>query len=329
MASSLAFIHGLRALLTLVLALGCALAALVAHGGRISTKLDVLTHFAPFWLAGALLAFLLTLTAQRGPLREAAMALAFIAIVAAAALVAPEYLRPMSARAGADAPHQIKLIQFNVWGRNHDVEATVDWILAEQPDLVVMQELKPPLRDALLARAKGYELVCDHRSVCHTAILTRLPATRYVIGEDALPGASTPLAVGTFQAPDGQPFTLLGVHYTWPTHGGVQQAQGRRVAAMLSRFPDARLILSGDFNSTPWSFSRRREDAAFGLERRTRGVFSWPAAQFTRFSLQMPFPFLPIDHVYAGDGWRTVEVRRGPRLGSDHFPIVVVLAPAN
>ncbi|MFN3522380.1 MAG: endonuclease/exonuclease/phosphatase family protein [Phenylobacterium sp.] len=328
MGSFLAVVHGLRGLLTLGLGLACAVAALAAQGGRISNRLDVLTHFAPFWLAGGLLAAGVALLSPRGPLREASLSLGALAVLAASMLIAPEYLRPMSPPAPPDAPGRIKLIQFNVWGRNPDVAATADWILGQQPDIVVMQELKAPMREALLARAKGYELVCDHRSVCNTAILTRLKPIRYEIPEHGLPGESLPLAVASFRTTGGRTFTVVGVHYTWPTHGGVQQAQGVQAAAILDRFPKDTLILSGDFNSTPWSFSRRREDRAFGLERRTRALFSWPAARFSPLRLQLPFPFLPIDQVYAGSAWRTVEVRRGPRLGSDHFPVVAVLAPA-
>ena len=40
-----------------------------------------------------------------------------------------------------------------------------------------------------------------------------------------------------------------------------------------------------------------------------------------------PLPVLPIDHVYAGPGWATVSVERGPSIGSDHYPLVVILAP--
>ena len=60
----------------------------------------------------------------------------------------------------------------------------------------------------------------------------------------------------------------------------------------------------------------------FGLERRTKALFSWPAY----LGAKVPFPFLPIDHVYAGKAWRTVSVKRGPRLGSDHYPVFVTLA---
>ena len=41
----------------------------------------------------------------------------------------------------------------------------------------------------------------------------------------------------------------------------------------------------------------------------------------------LPFALLPIDHVSAGPGWRTVRVERGPLLGSDHYPVIVTLAP--
>jgi endonuclease/exonuclease/phosphatase (EEP) superfamily protein YafD len=86
------------------------------------------------------------------------------------------------------------------------------------------------------------------------------------------------------------------------------------------------MIVTGDFNSTPWSFQRRRWDRAIGIPRRERAVPSWPARNYKR--LKWPgMPFLPIDHVYAGPAWATVNVRRGPRLSSDHYPLVVTLAP--
>jgi endonuclease/exonuclease/phosphatase (EEP) superfamily protein YafD len=93
-------------------------------------------------------------------------------------------------------------------------------------------------------------------------------------------------------------------------------AHSRGAAAFEAR----RLILTGDFNSAPWSFTLRRFDRRVGLRRRTRALATWPTRRFA-----MPFPFLAIDHVYAGSDWKTVSVRRGPRLGSDHFPVVVIL----
>lgn len=319
-------LSALRAVLTFQLAVICATLALAAHGGASSPRLDILAHFAPFWLAGGLLALLLAATARQGLLRWAGLVLAVTACIAAGGLMAPEYLRHMSPRAPRDAPDQIKLIQFNLWARNADHAATADWIIDQDPDVVVMEEFTADMGRALLKRAPGYHLTCG---ACSTAILSRRPAREIRIDRRSLPGTYAPVAIARLSAPDGRPYTVVGVHYTWPTYGGVQQAQGVRLAATLDRVRDKQLILAGDFNSTPWSFSRRREDDLFGLERRTRALFSWPATKVAGGRLPTPFPFLPIDQVYAGDGWRTVSVERGPRLGSDHFPVIVRLAPAD
>ena len=85
---------------------------------------------------------------------------------------------------------------------------------------------------------------------------------------------------------------------------------------------------AGAYRHAATSFSRRREDTLFALERRTRALFSWPAERGPA-GMGLPFALLPIDHVYAGPGWRTVRAERGPRLGSDHYPVIVTLAPSS
>ena len=99
-----------------------------------------------------------------------------------------------------------------------------------------------------------------------------------------------------------------------------------RLAEAVAPFDRASLIVAGDMNSTPWSYALRRQDKTLGLIRRTRGLFSWPAAEFGPWRLRTPLPFLAIDQVYAGSAWKTVSVTRGPFAGSDHFPVVVVLS---
>lgn len=290
----------------------CAGAALAAHGGRWSPRLDVFTHFAPIWLAGGLAVALYALALGEPGSRRGLIALGVTAAALAALLIAPEFRRPRGAAAAADAPGQIKLIQFNAWRDNADLAPVLDWLAAQDADIIVLQEAER-LRDPLVRRT-GYHLAFGSESV---AILSK---TRPIAAGIDLPPdrpARPPLVRATFEGP-GAPFTVVATHYAWPIYGGFQEAQGRVVGELLAQFPSAGLILSGDFNSTPWSFARRREDRLFGLERRTRALFSWPAGAY--------FPLLPVDHVYAGRGWRTVSVTRGPAIGSDHFPVVVILA---
>lgn len=315
----------MAAALALALAVAGTSGALAAQGGRISDRLDIAAHFAPIQLWMVLAGVALALLTPRSRLRAATICMAAVGAPLALLLIWPELTRAES-RAPAGAGADLKLVQFNVWGgRNRDLEGTLDWIYAQDADVVVLQEVKPRVLDAI-SRRGGYHVTCERRYRCQTVILSkRAPVETGAPEVDE--GARVSSARATLPLPDGSRFTVLGVHYTWPIPAGPQQAQGRRLAAMIGEFPRDRLVVSGDFNSTPWSFSRRLEDRAFGLERRTRMLFSWPAAARPGRAAS-PLPFLPIDHVYAGPAWRTVSVERGPRLGSDHYPVVVRLALA-
>lgn len=311
----------LRAL-ALVLAAAFAALALAAQGGRFSDRLDVLTHFTPIWLGGLLLAALVwALTGRRG---RSTPLLALVGALSALTLMIPE-LTAKQSLGGNVSGRTLKVVQFNVWGRNRDPEGTARWILATDPDIIVLEEgfSRSGGVTRALARRYPHRTTCAEPRPCSTMIL----AKHRPLAEGGLSRAHLVGAWATYPAPGG-PYTVVGVHYTWPYPAGPQQRMTLRLAEVLERFPKDRLIVSGDFNSTPWSFSMRRQDRLFGLERRTRGMASWPAGDFSRLHVASPFPLLAIDQIYAGAAWRTVRVKRGPKLGSDHYPVVIVLAPA-
>lgn len=300
----------------LLMSLGSAALALLAQGGRFSVRLDVLTHFAPAYLALALLALPLSLLAAR-PLREISLALVAIGVIASGALILPEYLADDGRAPIAPGVRPIKVIQFNAWGRNPKAAEAARWVLDQKPDIILLQE-GGALRGALLAA--GYHRTCQG---CGAGIFTR---GFEVIEPNVKEDPRGYYSVVTLRDERGE-FPVIVVHRHWPTRFALNAAQAAEFRQVVARHPRARLILGGDFNSTPWSFARRRDDADFGLIRRTRGLFTWPAETISHNRLPAPFPYLPIDHVYAGRDWATVSVTRGPRLGSDHYPVVVELAP--
>jgi endonuclease/exonuclease/phosphatase (EEP) superfamily protein YafD len=301
-----------------LLAAGCAGGAAAAHLGRRSLTWDILAHFAPLWLGGAAAAFLAGLL-FRGATRAAILTPALVSLAASAALIAPELGRDAGPRAPADAPDQLRIVQFNLWHSNAELDRVAEWTTAVAADIAVFQETRPEVRGAM--EAQGWRLAVHRPDVM---IFARRAAVRTGPGRspDRTPG---PLATATFGDERGE-YTVVGVHYAWPTDGD-QPDQERRLARVLAQIPSERAIVAGDLNSTPWSFSRRRWDEAFGLIRRTRAVFTWPVPGSESIALPALIPFLPIDHVYAGSGWATVKVERGPRLGSDHYPVIVTLAP--
>jgi endonuclease/exonuclease/phosphatase (EEP) superfamily protein YafD len=273
----------------------------------------VLTHLAPFYLAAGLLTLAAALVFHD---RYRTLGLIFggAALAGAMLLMAPEYLRSAGPRAPANAPGQLKLIQFNAWGGQGGVDKAVAWLAAQHPDILVVEESTRSLRAAIQA-GTGMILTGGRANV---AIFSRAPPLAVDQPSDDFTGPMM-LNAATFATAAG-PAAVLGVHYPWPTERERLKLADNLVEVVRDHPADT-TILVGDFNSTPWSFARRREDSEFGLIRRTRALFSWPATG------RIPFPLLPIDHVYAGSAWATVSVTRGPRLGSDHYPVVIILAP--
>ena len=305
-----------------------ALWSLAALGGAVSDRLDVLTHFAPLALAGALLLLLSTLLlAPAGRGKRAALVLGGAAALWSFVPVAPE-LAAATRRDPPAAGPALRVVTFNLWGGNQDVEATTDWLLEVDADVVLMQEaLFGSAEIPRRLRAKyPHGVVCTD-SACGLAVLSKHPVRRTGLQRRRWAGVDAKVlsaAWAEIVAPGG-PFVALTTHYTWPTSVWAQERQRAELLRLTRRFPRDDLIVTGDFNLTPWSTALREQDARLSLRRRTRALFSWPTVGPRG---RTPFPMLPIDHVYAGGAWRTVSVKRGPRLGSDHYPVVVTLARA-
>ena len=315
----MSFLHRLVAIVVCLGLLASAALALAAIGGSFSPSLDVLTHFAPIYFAvgaaGALLAL-----GFRPPYRSIALGLAAVAMIGAGSLIAPELASNRAPVAGA-GEHRLKIIQFNAWGGNQRVARATAWILAQEPDVIVLQE--GGRLEYELQRLGGYYISCAN---CHSVILSK--AAPIFSNTPASWRVEPPwTSIATLADPLG-PITVFGVHRHWPNRTRLYATEMRDLRALVATYPKRDLIVSGDFNSTPWSFARRREDRELGLTRRTRALFSWPAERVSHNRLPMPFPIMPIDHIYAGPGWVTVKTERGPKLGSDHYPVVVILARA-
>jgi endonuclease/exonuclease/phosphatase (EEP) superfamily protein YafD len=303
----------------LLLGTACACLGMLAQGGRFSGKLDVITHFALLLLIGAAVAAILS-GLGAGRMRKIGMALAAVGLVAAGALILPEFLRSTGPSAPPDAPNQIKVVEFNVLRQNRNINGIAAWLQKENPDFVFLTEPTPALRDLIKART-GWKAVASHSN---TVIFAR---DRYLLMDrPAEPPRSVTFANATFANETG-PIEVVIAHLGWPNNAGRYSKGDETLQDVLSKLPRDRMVLAGDFNSTPWSFTRRRDDVGYGLIRRDRALATWPTGHAGPWPWPAPFPFLPIDHVYAGPGWATVSVERGPRLGSDHYPIVVRLAP--
>lgn len=297
--------------------------ALACLGGAFSDRLDGLTHFAPLWAGMGVAATVMGWIFARGDERKAMVGMGLLGIAACSILMAPDLLAAASAKRLAARPDDLKIIQFNVWHENETPEKATRWLLDQDADVVILIEVGGTSWPVFKALAAYYpfHVTCDGKRGCGTVIFSK----KRMIARAGLyeEGRELPGAWATLADPKGA-FTVAGVHYVWPVPAGPQQQQSKRMAAAIERFDKSTTIVTGDFNSTPWSFTMKRQDKAFGLDRRTHALASWPSGRFSRIA-NAPAPFLPIDQVYAGKAWKTVSVVRGPALGSDHRPVIVRL----
>jgi len=292
-------------------------------GGVVSDRLDALSHFAPLWLACGLGAVVLGMIFARRAERWAIVGLGLATVAACGVLMGPELWAASQFKPATARPGDLKIVQFNAWHDNRTPRKTLRWLLDQDADVVILEE-GGGTSTWVVSALRGYypfSVSCDGKRACDTWIFSR----KRMVARGGMyrDGQRFAGVWATLADPKGD-FSVIGAHYVWPVPAGPQQAQVQLLARAADRFDRRGLIVGGDFNSTPWSFTLKRQDQALGIPRRTLAMPSWPAGKFSRL-VNAPAPFLPIDHVYAGPQWKTVNVRRGPSLGSDHYPIVVTL----
>jgi len=303
-------------------AAACAVAAVAAQGGRWNDRLDLLTHFTLVWLIGGLVTLLVAIWLPSSWRKAAAICLALLAVISTGAIMAPDAIHLAEPRP-TPSLQTLKVIEFNAWNRNPEAARVAQWLVQENPDVVVIIEGSTFLKDQVVA-ATGMHAFEGSGALIFTR---EKPIAEWVAwGVRELPGASTEIAWVDLPGPDGEPFTVVGLHTGWPIPARHAWGQGRNIAEVLKILDRTRLIMVGDFNSTQWSFRQRAVDGSFALERRDHLIPTWPARLPMLGGVPFPVPLLPIDHAYAGPRWKTVKIARGPRLGSDHYPLVMTFA---
>jgi endonuclease/exonuclease/phosphatase (EEP) superfamily protein YafD len=286
----------------------------------LSPALDLLNHIAPLWL---LLALAGLVTAQFAPVEgreRIGVCVAFaLAALAHAALIAPEWLRSAPETHAEDGP-RMRIVWLNTQSGSAP-EGVSDYLLNSGADFLLLAEYHPEGNTipANLAAAYPHFAACLEPHDCNVAILSRHPpqAQRDTY---AASQAGLRMAWADFEI-DGAPLRLIGVHMYRPYPAQRYIAQRDELLSFVAESNSANTIMAGDFNAAPWSFVLRAIDQNGGLTRHDRAMLTWPAAPWTRLRLPAPEAFMPLDHVYSGDNWRLVSIRRGPRTGADHYPI--------
>ena len=220
--------------------------------------------------------------------------------------------------AAGDAARDLKFASFNVNLDNREVQAILDWVAAESPDVLALLEVTPEMQPLLAALAARYP---------HSEQRPRPdPFGMAVFSRHAWQGAQFVSDAGApqrftaqVQAPGGA-FALHVLHPMPPISAADRVARDALLADLTHVPPGTATapgaVLMGDLNTTPWA-SGLRGMAAAGWARAT-GLSPTYALGLS----------LPLDHVLAtGAHWQRGAHGVGPWLGSDHRPVWAVLRP--
>jgi len=297
---------------------------------------DLFRQLWPLWALFSLF-LCLALIALRQPRIWFAGALAIIIILPAGGDLWRMGTTDQSATIADGLP--ISFATHNVWGRNRTPQATLDYLLDLDADILALQEAGARTRSIHQPVAENYAYVSECRRAS-ARIFSHLPmlesgCLRDMLDENRGPNAPAwrwylpSSSWARVQLPDGTSFVVISVHFTWPNPLSSQNEERINFAEAIQVFNQETLVVLGDFNAAAPSAALNRFDRDISLVRRTHGIATWPSnGRFTNEdggAPPLPTMFAGIDHIYAGNRWATADVRRGPNTGSDHRPIESIL----
>lgn len=221
----------------------------------------------------------------------------------------------------ATKTQRISLIEFNMLKSNTQAAADAAWLAEQDADIVVLLEAtRMHGKWGAALRAKYPSMMsCSVRYPCSTVLFSKYPILRseaLARNGDAEDRKALSALTATLDV-NGTPLTVFAVHLDRPWPLGEQERWVKPLAEVAAGI-DGPAVLTGDFNSTPWTHAMRTISEA-GNFRLGSGIgTSWPAQNAAAFRL-------PLDQLYLRGRVRATGTAIGPQRGSDHRPLIVEL----
>jgi endonuclease/exonuclease/phosphatase (EEP) superfamily protein YafD len=120
---------------------------------------------------------------------------------------------------------------------------------------------------------------------------------------------------------DGKTVELAGVHLARPFYPELHQSDIETLTTFVQNRASP-LIVAGDFNAAPWTVNLKTFTKETGLGRFNSYDPTWPM----RWRSTPLLPVVPIDNVFASSHFAKISTTVGPRLDSDHRPVIADIA---
>jgi endonuclease/exonuclease/phosphatase (EEP) superfamily protein YafD len=299
-------------------AVALAVMSLAAFLGRWIWWLDVLANFRAQYVVGLAVLGLIVVLSRWRKTGYAVLGVALVNLL----VVLPLYLgSPAKATVEASA---IRVMSFNLLSTNERYPEVIEYIESVDPDLILLHEASRPWEVAMEAAELDYQIIRPRSEdlIFGTLVLVKGDAVEAVSYGFA---ASSARAVELTYTPEGWTTTLsiLGTHPLAPTdreRADLRDAQ-LGFAGEWASDRNGAVIVVGDFNATPWSWPFRRLMDSADLQNSQKGFGLQPT-----FSAESNLLLrVPIDHLLHSPALEVTDRDLGPRLGSDHFPLLVDL----
>lgn len=219
---------------------------------------------------------------------------------------------------------QISLIISNVLTPNNKYHLLIEQIQKYQPDLVLTLESDRMWQKALSVIEKDYPyrvpVPLDNLYGMHLYSRLELKDTEVkFILSDEIPSIHTTVVLRS-----GQPVKLYCLHPKPPSPTEAKDSTLRDAELLIVgdqiKDLDASCIVMGDLNDVAWSRTTR-------LFQRISGLLDPRVGRHFVNTFHADYPLLrwSLDHVFHSTDFALVHMKRLPHMGSDHFPVYVVL----
>lgn len=286
-----------------------ALAALAGFLAPVDPRFDMINHFRPALIAGALALCLIALV-----LRARAILAASGALLLLLGLLTAIPLFFAAPSANGERPN-LRIVSLNLWVENRDLAQTAEFLRASNADVIVLQEVLCTPSDPLFAALRSdYPHVFRASERCFgQAILSKHPIV--ATGREDFEHRR-PVWLWAEIARGAERMRVTGVHLSHPTRP-FDQVKNVNALAAYARKVQIPHVIAGDFNLTPYSWLLNKFAWRSGLRRSGTYTASWPG--------HVAMPFFLIDHVFLSGEFARADFRVAPFAGSDHRPVIADL----
>ena len=292
------------------------LSTLLGFGGQFWWVLDLFSHFRVQYLISISVILSLLLIGRR--FRTAAVL--GLCLAGNLACVLPYYV---TGRHDAPAASTVlRAISLNVNTANQNYDLVKELVRTGDPDIILLTEVDSAWVAALadVQAAYPFQEIEPRPDNFGIALYSRLPCVECKIiylGEAGLPSVTAELVVGT------RKLTVLGTHALPPINDSYSRLRNNQIeaVAVYAASIQGPKVLLGDLNTSPWSYWFRKllkesalTDGAMGTGIRA----TWPTDSILLR--------IPIDFCLVSPEVIVKDLRIGPNVGSDHFPVIADLA---